>query len=165
MAQTFNGRIDLKVVGNYSVDIDLGNRSYALNKTYTTTLANGQDANEAESIFTDTRTTTGNDDLDLAGGLTDAFGNTITFTNVKAIIIKNSSDSTGVINLGAEGSNEFSSFLGNDNDIVKVPIGGTFMITNPGADGFAVTAGTGDMLRVAAASGSVTYDIVIIGEV
>jgi hypothetical protein len=165
MAQSFSGRIDLKVTGTYGVDIDLGNRSYSLTKTYTNRFANGLDADEANSFFTDTRTTSGNDDLDLAGGLTDAFGNTITFTSIKGMIIFADADNVGNVLVGAEGTNEFSSFLGNDTDIVKVPPGGMFCITNPAATGFGVTANTGDILRIASSSGSVSYDIILIGEV
>lgn len=164
MAQSFNGRIDLKVAGSYAVDIDLGNRSYSLSKTYTNRFADGEDADEAEAIFTDTRTTSGNDDLDLAGGVTDAFGNSMTFKSVKALIIQNHSDSTGNALVGAEGTNEFSSFFGDDTDKLVVPPGGMMMITNPSAAGFVVTAGTGDKLRIAASAGSVSYDIIVIGE-
>lgn len=165
MAQTFNGRIDLKVTGSYSSDIDLGNRSYSLSKTYTNSFANGQSANQAEAIFTDTRSTSGNDDLDLAGGIVDAFGAALTFVNVKTIIIQNHSDSTGNAVIGAEGTNEFDTFFGDASDTISVPPGGMFCLTNPGADGFGVVASTGDKLRIAASAGTINYDVIIIGEV
>lgn len=165
MAANFTGRVELKLVGSYGVDIDLGNRSYTLSQTYRNSFANGEGAQQAEAIFTDSRITSGNDDLDLAGGVTDAFGNTLTFTNVKALVVVSSAANVTNIKLGAEGTNEFSSFLGDDTDQVIIPPGGMFVITNPGADGFIVTAGTGDKLRIAAASGTVAYDIYIIGEV
>lgn len=164
MARTFNGRVDLKLTGAYASDLDLGNVSYSLAQTYTTRFANGTDAEQAQIIFTDTRSTSGNDDLDLAGGLVDAFGNTLTFTNVKVLCVKASDENTTNVVLGGEGTNEFSSFLGDDTDKVVIPPGGMFLITNPGATGFVVTAGTADLLRVAASSGTVSYDVIIIGE-
>jgi len=164
MAKTFNGRVDLKITGAYAQDMDLGNASYSLNKTYINRFANGADAEEAEIIFTDTRSTSSNDDLDLAGGVVDAFGNTLTFVAVKMLCIKAADANPANILVGGEGTNEFSSFLGNDTDIVVIPPGGIFLISNPSAAGFTVTGGTGDMLRIAAASGTCEYDIIIVGE-
>ena len=51
MTATFNGRIDLKVVGTYGVSIDLGNRSYNLSQIYTNKFANGAGADEAAIGF------------------------------------------------------------------------------------------------------------------
>lgn len=164
MARTFSGRVDLKLTGAYASSLDLGNASYSLAETYTHRFANGTAEDQAQIIFTDTRSTAGNDDLDLAGGVIDAFGNTLTFTNVKVLCVKAADANTTNVILGAEGTNEFSSFLGTDADTVTIPPGGMFLITNPGATGFVVTAGTGDKLRVAAASGTVEYDIIVVGE-
>ncbi len=164
MARTFNGRVDLKITGAYAQNLDLGNASYSLAQTYTNRFANGTAAEQAQIIFTDTRSTSGNDDLDLATGLIDAFGNNLVFTNVKVLCVKAADANVTDVILGAEGTNEFSSFLGDDTDTIIIPPGGMFMITNPGATGFVVTAGTGDKLRIAAASGTVEYDVIIVGE-
>lgn len=169
MAQSFTGRLDVKIAGTYGVDIDIGNRSYTLSKTYTNSFANGTAAEQANSIFTDTRTVaaSSNDDLDVAGGITDAFGNTITFTNIKMIIVNAAAANTNDVLIGAEGTNPFSTFFGDATDKLILKPGGTFCLSNPGADGYGVTASTGDILRLANSSSgtSVTYDIVIIGEV
>lgn len=169
MAQSFNGRVDLKITGTYASDIDLGNRSYSLTKTYTNRFANGVAAEQANSIFTDTRTVSAsaNDDLDVAGGIIDAFGGTITFLNIKTIIIKAADDNVNNLIIGAEGTNEFSSMFGDDSDTINVRPGGFVCFSTPGANGYAVTASTGDKLRITNAAGgsSVSYDIILIGEV
>ncbi len=162
MARNFNGRIDLTVTGTYGVDIDLGNRSYSISQKYSNKFANGTSDNQADVIFTDTRTTSSTDDLDLYGGLTDAFGVTVNFSAVKAIVIFASTDNTAHIKVGG-GSNNVSTIFDDVSDIIHVPPGGMFVITDPLAAGFGVTDSTADILRIASASGSQTYDVIIIG--
>lgn len=147
--------------------LDLGNATLALDVTATHDLASGTGADQADIAFSDRRTLTASatENLDLAGGLTDAFGATLTFARVKAIMVKASSSNTNDVVLGGAASNAFVNWVGDATDTVKVKPGGSFLIVAPNATGYVVTAGTGDILKVANSAGStsVVYDIIIIG--
>ena len=79
------------------VRLDLGTVALPIDVQASIALDNGTGANQADKVFTDTRTvTTGaTDSLDLAGSLTDAFGATITLARVKAILVKAASGNGG----------------------------------------------------------------------
>lgn len=110
-----------------------------------------------------------NDDIDLAGSLTDPLGTTITAAEIVAIMIinapKDPTDAANVSNLtiGA-GSNPFIGFLGATHTIGPIQPGGVFFIGASDADGIgSVTAGTGDILRIAnGAGGTANYQIGIL---
>lgn len=128
----------------------------------------GTTANKADLAYVAERTVSSasNDDIDLAGTLTDALGNTITAAEIVAIMIanvqKDGTANTTSLTIGGAASNAWFGFVGASGDTVgPVSPGGAFLIMNPDASGLgAVTAGTGDILRVANASGaSNTYQI------
>ncbi len=135
------------------------------------TLTDGTVADAADLLFIDERTVASatNDDLDLAGSLSDAFGNTLTFAEIVAILVINGpitgSANTTDLTIGA-GSNPFVGFLGGTTPTIG-PIGpsGVVFIACPDAGGIgAVTASTADILRIANSSGaSATYQIAILG--
>jgi hypothetical protein len=108
-----------------------------------------------------------NETFDLAGGLVDVFGETLTFTIIRSFCVINrnlSTDADGILEVGA-GSNPWDSWLGDGTDLVKVGPGGALFIWNPSTAGFAVTAGTADILKVAnTGAGDVEYQIAFIGE-
>ena len=130
------------------------------------TVANGTGADQADLVFRDQRTlaaTTG-EDLDLAGSLTDSFGTTITFARVKMLYVASAAANGDTIAVGGAAANQFINWVANATDIVNVSPGGAFMLFAPGATGYAVTAGTGDLLKIYNAhSAEGTYDIVIVG--
>ena len=147
--------------------LDLGSGSAPSNLKQTYTFLQGTGANQAGSVFADQRTTdnTG-ESLDMAGGLTNAFGETITFTSIKGLAIRASSANTVDVVIGGAATNAFASIFGDASDTLIVKPGGLQLLVDPGATGYAVTPGTGDLLKIAAsATGNVTYDIVLIGEV
>lgn len=135
-------------------------------------LANGTAANQADILFVDERTVASatNDDLDLAGVLSNAFGQTITAAEVVAMVIINKSRTVGAaanttnLTIGV-GTNPLVGYLGGTTPTVgPLRPGGVFLMASPDAAGIAtVTAGTGDILRVANSSGaSATYQIAIL---
>ena len=130
-------------------------------------LANGTGANQADEMFSDTRTlgASSNEDLDLAGTLTNAFGDTITFARVKVIKVSAASGNGGNIVLGAAATNTFTGPFGAATHTISIPAGGEILLMAPDATAWAVTAGTGDLLRVANDDGlaSGDYTITIIG--
>jgi|TARA_Y100000034_G_scaffold132026_1_gene194057 hypothetical protein len=131
------------------------------------TFTDGTGANQAKNVFHDIRALAGStsEELDLAGGLTDAFGNTITMTAVKGLIIKAASTNGDNIEVGGSAANGFINWVGDATDKILIPPGGTFALIAPDAGGFAVTAGTGDLLKInnADASGA-SYTITILFE-
>ena len=151
--------------GTQTNALDLGTVALPIDVQASITLDNGTGANQADKIFTDTRTvTTGaTDSIDLAGSLTDAFGATITLARVKAILVKAASGNTTDLSIGRPASNGVPMFSAVSDAIVIRP-GGVFFWAAPDATAIAVTAGTGDLLSIINAAGaSANYDIVIVG--
>jgi hypothetical protein len=130
----------------------------------------GTGLNQANLLFIDERTVASatNDDLDLAGVLTSAFGATITAAELVAIFIINAPRSgaanTTNLTIGG-GSNPVVGFLGGTTPTVGPLRPGAFFCIGAGdAAGIgAVTASTGDILRIANSSGAAaTYQIAIL---
>lgn len=166
---TFSGKIKLVVDATLTGANDLGNPAQNVVYTKTINLSNGSGANAAESIWTDTRTlgASASENLDLAGVLTDAFGSTITFNKVKAVVVAAASTNANDVVLGGHATAAWTAPFGDVTDKINVKPGGFFVLTAPNANGLAVTATTADMLTVTNSAGTtgVTYDIIIIGEV
>jgi hypothetical protein len=169
MAETLTATVTIKEVSNLVGDAsELSTISSKLNDTQTITFANGTAANQANQRFDDTRSVNASstDSLDLAGGLTNAFGTTLTFTSIKYIRISAASTNGDNLEVGGN-ANAFGTIFGDDTDKIIIPPGGHFVLSNPAATGFVVTASTGDVLDIANADSgaAASYDIVIIGEV
>lgn len=169
MAKSFTGFIDIATKLTLTdPDVDFGSSTYNASKSYPNRFTNGNGAKQANMCFADTRTVaaSNSEDLDLAGGLTSALGDTITFTSVKGIVIHAHASNTNDVEIGGD-SAAFASFFGDASDTIVLKPGCTFAITNPNANGYAVTASTGDILQIANSSSgtSVSYDILIIGEI
>jgi hypothetical protein len=159
--------IRLQVLSDLTSALDLVTPIAPLNYLKTYQLDSGTGANQADKIWTDTRTLTASstENLDLAGVLTDAFGATVTFARVKALIISANSLNTNDVVVGGAATNTFINWVGDPTDKIKLKPGASFMLVAPDSTAYPVTAGTGDILLVAngAAGTSVTYDIVVIG--
>ncbi len=134
---------------------------------WTLTLTNGTGANQASQQWHDRRTilASSNDDLDLAGVLTNAFGVTLTFTKIKAIGIKANAANANDVVVGNAAANGVSTIFGATTHTLKIKPGGIMILTAPDVNGYGITAATADILRIAngGAGSSVTYDIVIVG--
>lgn len=129
-------------------------------------LASGVGANQADLLWHDQRTlaASGTEDLDLAGGLTDAFGTALTLVKLKEIIVVAAAGNTNNVNVTRPAANGVPLFLA-ASDGIAVPPGGMIHVQAPGAAGIAITAGTGDLLTItnSGAGTSVTYDVIIVG--
>jgi hypothetical protein len=114
-------------------------------------------------LFKDTRTiaASASENLDLTGVLTDAFGATVANAEVIAIYVKAAAANTNSVIIGNV-ANGFVGPLGATGTYTVLP--GDFFLATSQA-GWAVTAATGDLLKIANSAGgtSVTYDVVIIG--
>jgi hypothetical protein len=127
-------------------------------------LTSGTGSDQSDLLFWDTRTLTAtSENLDLAGSLSDVFDNTLTFVKIKAIVIQNTSTTaTENLAVGGAASNQFINWVANSSDIVNIGPSGIFVLWSP-IDGYAVTAATGDLLKIDAGSDTITYKIVLIG--
>ena len=160
--------ISLNLIGTYAGVNDLASVQASVNIRNNMAFRPGGDANQANKMFSDTRTVaaSANDDLDLAGSLVDPVGATLTFASVKAIYIKAGAANANDLVFGPAPSNGFLGPWADASDRVSLKAGEVFLITNRAATGWGVTAGTGDLLRVTngGSGAAVTYDIVLIGD-
>ena len=148
--------------------LDLGTASAPQALSRSMSLLNGTAAGQADRVFSDRRTlaASATEDLDLAGTLLDAYGTASTFARVKGIIIAAATGNTNNVVVGAAASNPWATLLSATGTVTLRP--GAFVAVGTGAadaTGYAVTATTADLLKIANSAGStsVTYDIHIIG--
>lgn len=155
-----------QIVANLTSDLDLTDPAANLDVKKLVNLASGTGLNQADRIWSDTRTiaASGTDSLDLAGSLEDALGNAFTPARVKALLVAAASGNSNNVNVTRPAANGVPLFLA-AGDGIPVRPGGTLMWFAPDATGVAVTAGTGDLIDIVNSGGgtSVTYDIVILG--
>lgn len=159
--------IDLAATQRSALDLVAATAPLSVQKNLI--LRNGTGAGNADRMFSDQRTLTASstEDLDLAGTLTDAFGATCTFARIKLIHIEALSTNTNNVLVGGAAANQFINWVSDATDKVVVRPGGSLTLTTGSADGtgYAVTAGTGDLLRIgnSGAGSSVVYNVVLIG--
>lgn len=167
MPTTLTALVALTIQATYQNTLDFGSAEYKPGYNFRIDFADGLGLNQAQKVFTDQRTLTASatEDLDLAGVLTDAFGAALTFTEIKAMAIKASASNTNNVIVGNATTNGFITWVGGAAHTVTVRPGGILLLVAPDATGYAVTAGTGDILKIANSAGgtSVVYDIVLIG--
>jgi hypothetical protein len=146
----------------------LGGASDSVSKDWSVSFADGAAAGQANVVWQATRTiaASGTDDLDLAGSLTNALGSTV-FAKVKSLTVVAATGNTNNVVVGGAPSNTWIGPFGDATDKLVVRPGGAQQIGVGEGDlnAYAVTAATGDILRVAnsGAGTSVTYDIIVIG--
>ena len=132
---------------------------------YGWTIASGTTTGLADKIWSDQRTvTTGaTDSIDLAGTLTDSFGETVTFVKVKGILISSAAANTTTLQIARPASNGVILFGAASGALAVLSAGGFFCWVDP-AVGVTVTTGTGDLLSIINSAGaSAVYDIMIVG--
>jgi len=146
--------------------LDLETVRSDLTKSIVRAFTNGTGNAKAQVKWSDRRiiAASGNEDLDLAAGLTDSFGRTITFTKIKALIIEAASGNTNNVVVTRPGSNGVPIYAA-AGDAHAIQPNGVLIMCDPNA-GVTVTPGTGDLINISNSAGGtgVTYDIIIIGE-
>lgn len=167
MATTLRSIISAEISATYKNLLDIGTPTDTFLKKLRIELGNGTGASLADLLFHDQRTiaASSNEDLDLAGVLANPLtGATMTFVELRALLITASSSNTNNVRVIRPASNGVPLFLA-ASDGIDVPPGGAFLWTCPADGKVTVTAGTGDLLNVANSSSgsSVTYDVVILG--
>lgn len=164
MSLTATVRVSVKAA--HTRALDLGTPAYNLAKAIDLAFASGTGSSQADLMFTDTRTVaaSGTDALDLAGSLTDAYGTTLTFVELRAVVVTAAAANTNNVRVNRPASNGVPLFLA-AGDGIDVPPGGFFAWGCPADGKVTVTASTGDLLNLdnSTSGTSVTYDIVILG--
>lgn len=164
---TISLSVSAKVRGTLSKAVDSGTASFPVNIGQVLDLVNGTGAGEANAIYHDAFSiaASGSASYDLAGALTDALGQATVFSAVKAILLIADSTNTNNVVLG-NGANPFVGPFDDGTATITLKPGATLLVTDPSAAGWTVTAGTGDILKLAnsGAGSAVTGTIVIIGE-
>jgi len=165
---TLATKIDLSVIAALSNALDLASADSTLNLSQQYRLATGTGADKADRLWHDTRTlaASATEDLDLAGtALLDPLNTTAVFARVKGLLVVADRLNVNNVLVGGAASNAFINWVSDATDKVVVRPGGALLLVAPDATGYAVTATTGDLLRIgnSGAGSSVTYKIVIVG--
>jgi len=164
MATSLTTNMELTLRWLYTNALDLSTPTDNVRLSFDDELTNGTGAiDTADKVWSDTRTLAATTEtLDLAGGLTDAFGAALTFARIKMVFIHNTATTVGYNLTIGGGSNPFL-MLADASDKYAIGPNGRFLIWEPSAAGKAVTASTGDLLLVDSGANSVTYKIIIVG--
>lgn len=158
--------VSVALSGTLTSALDLATGSSPLSVRKAVNLASGTGIGKADKIWADRRTlaASATEDLDLAGVLLDAFGTAITFVKVKGLYISAADANSNNVVVGAATA-PWATLLSTTGTLTLRP--GAFVGVGTGAAdaGYAVTATTGDILKIAnsGAGTSITYDIAIIG--
>lgn len=149
--------------------LDLGSQvTIPANIRQAVQLGAGTGAGKADLVFADRRVlaASASDSLDLAGSLVDTAGATITFARIKGLYVSADPANTNSVIIGAAASAPWTTLLGATGTVTLRP-GSSFLVMAGQADatGYAVTATTADLLKIANSAGgtSVSYDLVLIG--
>jgi len=167
MTTALSAVLALALTASYAQTMDIGSAKHDAQLSPNFHFTDGTGANQAKILFADTRTlaASASESLDLAGVLTDAFGNVLTFDKIKAIIVTADATNTNSVLFGGAASAQASPWFGDVTDVVVVRPGGMMVLVAPDATGYDVTATTADIIKMAnsGAGTGVTYSIVLIG--
>ncbi len=125
--------------------------------------ANGTSASQCDVAHSGTLSISGASTLDCRGGLTSVLtGDAVSFIEICWIIIYNKSSTSGEYLTVGAGSNPVTTCWGASGDAAIVGPGGLLVLGSP-IDGFGTTAGTGDVITITPATGTISLDYLIIG--
>jgi len=138
--------------------------SERLGKRVSQTWGSGTGDNQANEFWSDRRSLAAtSENIDLYGGLTDGFGNTINFATLREILILNRSAVSGE-DLTISGNFITTAVLGGTTPTLTVPAGGRFNLSKP-VDGFTVTNSSADIITIDAGAATISFDLFLIGTV
>lgn len=159
LASELTMQLNLTYLDTDDLNTSRGNLFHTLVDTLTT----GTTANKADMLWYDVRLVdAAAEDLNI-DAQTDAFGNTVAFVEIVGLFIHNTSTtSTEILKVGGAAGNQLINWVANSSDIVQIGPDGVLFIWNP-IDAYAVTAGTGDLLKIDPGAATITYEIIVIG--
>lgn len=165
MAQT--STLSQKAVIALTRTVEFGTSKLAVTIGADTAIASGTTAGSADTVYLEEAysiAASGSQNFDLSGALTDPLGGAAVFAKVDVIVIKASASNTNNVLLGGAASNGFVGPFADATDILSIKPGGQATLY-AGTAGWTVTAGTGDILKIANSSSgtAVVFDLAIIG--
>jgi hypothetical protein len=144
--QIISKATDTRTVGLESTAVKVVDESWAIAFT------DGTGANQVQKIYAVEHTIAGTeDDLDLVGVLTDAFGSTLSLAEIKAWGVQAASTNGGNVVVGtAAPANPWTTCL---SGTVTLHPGAVAVFATPNATGWAAVGGASDAIRLAGANG------------
>ncbi len=139
--------LSIGIISQLAKAADIGEVSHLLRQTYQHALGDGTADGQYDQVFVDTFSiaASGSASLDLKGSMTDVFGNAFTPAEIAAIIIY--ADAANVNNIVVGNDTNAIPIFSAATASIAVRPGSLFLIT-AGAAGIAVTASTGDILKL-----------------
>lgn len=142
---TVTATVDIKVKATHSLSTDLATYRGSPKLEYNATVAS------PTKVFADTRTAAATaDNIDLRGGVTDAFGTTLTFSSLQTLMIVNES-----------ATDSLTLFAGS-----TAVIGGSFVLSAGKtwfSDSVHVVDATHKIIKCDPSSATVTFSIIVVG--
>jgi hypothetical protein len=159
---SFTGTLIVDAAWRQSKVVGVSTVSESFSELLRQTHTDGTNANQMSAVvaidgsLADSASVTYN----LAGGVTNSFGDAVTFADVRFFAVYSDSSANSNIAVGGADSTAFDSWLGVTNSTVLVAPGGLFMFTSPN-DGFCSTNGN---IKVSnTGTNTVTYQVYIGG--
>ncbi len=165
---TLTTKISLGFTTEYTSTGDLSNPRDSMSINRNIELTSGTGANQANVIFTDSRTLTdthahdANEVLDVyaSGSLKDPLGTALTISALKVIYVYNTSTTSSLL---VGGGTTPVGFFADPSDILTIPPGGKWVLTAPNATGWDVTTNKNIKLQQSGGTGNLVYEIILIG--
>jgi hypothetical protein len=163
-----NAQVAVSIVAHETAASDLSRAMRVTPATYAMLFTDGTAANQAQVVWSSSATATSTPtDLNLASlpDTRDGAAVTVTFTSVKAVYVRNKSD-TVVIDIGTSSLGTAASRVFPITQHRLMP-GGVYFVAAPSEEGIAIGANTSRIARIATSiinEGAANYDIVFIGE-
>ena len=128
------------------------------------TFTSGTNTNQMDQLWRDRRELAngGTETIDLAGGITNAFGDVLTMAEVRMVIVSLPATNLNTISVGGATNNTFSTWLGDDSDTVVVRPGGFLLLVGPDNTGYAVST-NGNLRITNGGTNGVSYDLYVGG--
>jgi len=102
--------------------------------------------------------------FNLQGGVSNSFGDAVTFKRVNFLAIKGVTNNAGEITVGDAAANPFTGWIGGTNPTVSVGVGGMVMAYSPDATGYAVATNSNSLkIQNATTNASLGYELYIGG--
>ena len=160
---TLAATLQFLIDGSFIKALDLTSPKESIAISKSQAFANGTGSNQGNEFFSDTRTVTASPEtLDLTSGLTNAFGETVVFAKIKAIIVHNKSTASGAILIIKGNAITNAGWISGTTPHHAIPPNGWYIVTSP-VDGFTIINTTQDQLTFEPGAATITYDLIIIG--
>lgn len=160
---TLAATLQFLIDGSLTKALDLTTPQETIAISILQAFANGTGSNQGNEFFSDTRTVDASPEtLDLTSGLTNAFGVTIVFAKIKAIIVHNKNTASEAVLIIKGNAITNAGWISGSTPHHAIPPDGWYIVTSP-VDGFTITNTSQDQLTFEPGAATITYDLILIG--